>query len=85
MADVWMVDRPPAISTSGYSVCAVDTCDRASGTPESDRPKPADVLCLPHQRRFRKTYRSVLPAFITAQAQAPRICQPRGGAPASLS
>jgi len=78
MADRWQVARPRRLDTDGTLTCAVACCDRPAGGAKGDIPKPSDVLCLAHRRRFSKI--SPLPAldhFIEQQAFRP-ILRARG-------
>ena len=80
-ADVWLIEKPQRLETSGSTECAVRTCERPAGTADGDWPQPSDVLCLAQRRRRHKDPKArglSVEDFIEYQATASPIRLPRG-------
>lgn len=79
LADVWLIERPLRLATSGTAVCAVPGCGLPAGRADGDKPRETDVLCTPHRRRHLKSARKMpVRQFIEEQAAAHSIGAPRG-------
>ena len=79
LADVWLIERPLRLATSGTSTCAVPGCGRPAGRADGDKPRETDVLCIAHRRRHLKSAPKMpVRQFIEEQTAAHPICAPRG-------
>ncbi len=79
-SDVWLVERPLRFVAGETSECVVAGCTRPAGTADGDKPRPIDVLCVGHRRRYRKQAAGMatLGVFIAQQASARPIRAPGG-------
>lgn len=78
-ADVWELERPVRLATSGTTECVVATCSLPAGAAEGDRPQATDSLCTGHRRRRAKgSHEATLEQFIQNQATARVIGRSRG-------
>lgn len=78
-SDVWLMERPLRYETAGDRPCAVDECDRPAGKALGDKPRPEDILCVPHRRRRAKLPQLVsVSEFIQTQSGSSPIRLARG-------
>lgn len=79
MADVWHIPRPTRVGQpDGSRGCCITGCDLPAGPVQGGTPRPTDVLCAGHHRRFIKATGVSLEEFVEKEARASKILRPRG-------